>query len=284
MTQKNTFFLKIIIILTFLSRAYQHIVLDVPYRTIIWSERYSRHFIENVCKIKWEDFVSPMYDYKIQFFVRTIGVLFIIASICVYFINKNNYNKLKYPIVFISFWQFIMFFVITKEAFYQLGMFFEHAIQIGMSILLLYYYSKYYNESRFYFFSKFIIASTFFCHGLYAFGYYAVPGRFVDMTLNIIKTFDETDARIYLKVFGFIDFLVLPFIFIKSTLKPVLYYCVIWGLLTAFARIIASWNYDFLYDVLKTFTHETIVRLCHGLFPLFLLIAINYKKETKNII
>ena len=89
-----------------------------------------------------------------------------------------------------------------------------------------------------------MIGITFLSHGLYAFGFYPVPGNFIDMTISIFGI-SETEARTFLWIAGIIDVLILPLLFVNKMLKIVVIYSVFWGFLTALARVFANFSIDF---------------------------------------
>lgn len=276
MNKKLELFLKFIVFSILISRAYQHIFWDVPYRTVFWCEPYFRNIVENTFKTPWEKYVSPEVDIVFKKIIKTIGLYFLSISILIWFITKENINKLKYFILPLFIWQFFILYCVTKESFFHIGMFLEHAIQVGAPFIL-YFYFKGIEAKKIILYSKLLIGLTFFCHGLYAFGYYPVPGGFVDMTLNITHITEE-QARTFLKIIGFIDFIIFPMLFWKKATYLALYYCIIWGILTALARIIANWQPAFYLDILHQYTFETTIRLCHGLFPLFIYFLIKKEK------
>ena len=87
------------------------------------------------------------------------------------------------------------------------------------------------------------------------------------MTLNILPI-DEAQAHIFLRIAGILDFVVAILLFIPKTVKPALWYSVIWGSLTALARVVANFSIEFPMDTFGFWLWETIFRLPHGLIPL----------------
>ena len=270
MNSKSIFVLKLSVVTIFIARAYQHFFWDVPYRAILWYENLMRPAL-NWFQVDWEDFVSNTEtDTKIQWIIKAIGILYFIASILVLVYNQNSKKWIKVVLTVITIWQFLVVFLFTKESFFQIGQYFEHSLQLGMPILLLYTYSKSFSISKALVFLKVIVGLTFLCHGLYALGFYPVPGNFIDMTISILGVTEE-QARSFLWVAGIIDLFILPF----------LIYAVFWGFLTALARVVANYSTDFPLETLHQYGFETVVRLCHGLGPLLILFLLNKQSLKK---
>ncbi|KIX20014.1 hypothetical protein SY27_15980 [Flavobacterium sp. 316] len=271
MNSKTIFLLKLSVFTVFLARAYQHIFWDVPYRAILWYENLMSPVL-GLFNIEWSEFVNDTsVDTKIQFIIKGIGFLYLMAAICVFFLQENSNKFIKGLIKGIAFWQFIVVFLFTKESFFHIGQYFEHSLQLGLPFLLLYAYSKSFSLSRGILILKWLVGITFLCHGLYAFGFYPVPGNFIDMTISILNI-SEDNARLFLWIVGIIDFLILPLLFINRIAKEVAVYAVLWGFLTAFARIVANFSIDFPLDTLHQYGFETVVRLCHGIAPLLIVL------------
>ncbi|MCO6162686.1 hypothetical protein [Flavobacterium sp. NRK F7] len=281
MNSKSIFVLKLSVVTIFIARAYQHFFWDVPYRAILWYENLMRPIL-SWFQIDWEDFVSNTEtDTKIQWIIKGIGILYFITSILVLAYNQNSKKWIKVVITIITIWQFLVVFLFTKESFFQIGQYFEHSLQLGMPVLLLYTYSKSFSLSKALVFLKVLVGLTFLCHGLYALGFYPVPGNFIDMTISIVGLTEE-QARSFLWVAGIIDVFILPFLFLKKIAKATAIYAVFWGFLTAFARITANFSADFPLETLHQYGFETVVRLCHGLGPLLIIFLLKENKTSKK--
>ena len=113
------------------------------------------------------------------------------------------------------------------------------------------------------------IALTFFGHGLYAMGYHPLPDNFIDMTTSCIGI-NESQARTFLQVAGYLDFVVAIGIFIPKVDRHLLIYAAIWGGLTALARVVANFDPAFPGEWLAAWVHETAYRLPHAAGPLVL--------------
>ena len=278
MHSKSTFFLKLAVFTIFFGRAYQHFFWDVPYRSILWYENVMSPILK-VFNIEWNEFAnSTIVDTKIQFAIKIIGIIYLIASIFVLLLNEESNKWIKGLIRFIAFWQFVVVFLFTKESFFQIGQYFEYSLQLGLPFLLLYTYSSSFSSKKAIVALKWLVGLTFLCHGLYALGFYPVPGNFIDMTISILGI-SEDNSRMFLWIAGIIDLLILPLLFIRKTEKIIAIYAVFWGFLTAFARIAANFSTDFPLETMHQYGYETVVRLCHGIGPLLILAWESNKKK-----
>lgn len=279
---KQTNLLKVSVFLIFLGRAWQHLFWDAPYRTFFWDESFLKPVLENWLGINWTAYVtSPNTDNFIQVFIQCNGFLYLLAAICTLLITKFNKKLFRIPIFIGGISLVILSVLLTKEKFYHTAQFFEHSIQFGLPFVFLYTFRKNYKKSRMFFVLKVLIAVTFFSHGLYAFGAYPVPGKFVDMVINIFGC-TESFAITFLYIAGILDFILAVLLFIPKVDKYALIYAVVWGLLTALARLAANFYWEFPLQSLHQNVYQVIYRLPHGLTPLMVLTGINlyWKKES----
>jgi hypothetical protein len=121
------------------------------------------------------------------------------------------------------------------------------------------------------------IAATFAGHGMYAIGYYEVPGQFVTLVMRSLHVTEST-ALDLLKVAGCLDFAVALGALTAPRLGPLgavtLLYAAGWGTLTALARLWSFFRWDLALERLAQWLHETVMRLPHGLVPLLLLLVL----------
>ncbi|WP_299676435.1 hypothetical protein [uncultured Tenacibaculum sp.] len=276
--------LKLSIFFIFFGRAWQHLFWDAPYRTFFWDESLLKPVIENWFGVSWTTYAtSSTTDFFVQSLIIGKGVLYTIAAISSLLITKSNKKLLKIPIFIGGLSLVILTVLLTKEKFYHFAQFFEHSIQFGLPFVLLYSLKEKYSEERLYFILKILIAVTFFSHGLYAFGAYPVPGKFVDMVINIFGC-SESFALSFLYIAGILDFVLAILIFIPKLNKYALIYAVVWGLLTALARIVANFYWDFPIQSLHQNMYQVIYRLPHGITPLIVLTGIVvYLKQKKTL-
>ncbi|TYP72757.1 hypothetical protein [Aquimarina intermedia] len=268
------------VFLIFIGRAYQHLFWDAPYRTFFWDEALLKPIVEGLFNRSWQEYVTDLEtDTLITTIIRINGYLYLSAAMATLAFLKYK-HKLFTTIIFSGGCSLVLLSILlTKEKFYHTAQFFEHTIQFGLPFLLLYYRSKSVDKKMFLFLLNLSIAITFFSHGLYAFGFYPVPGTFVDMVIQILGT-DETMSIHLLYIAGILDFAIAILIFVPKTALYILLYAVIWGFLTAMARIVASIDFIFFWQSLHQNLYETIYRLPHGIVPLIAYII--QQKLTKT--
>lgn len=284
--QHISFIIKLSAFLVFFGRAWQHVFWDAPYRSFFWDESLLSPIIENLLGIPWQEYVTHSNtDRFIQNIILCNGILYLLAAIISLLINYKTFRWAKFPIFLGGISLLLLTILMTKEKFYHTAMFFEHSIQFGIPFVLLYWFQKHRNISKLKTFIKILIACTFVSHGLYAFGVYPVPGKFVDMVIQIFGC-TEQNALIFLYIAGILDFVVAILIFIPQIEKYGLWYTIIWGLLTACARIVANFQIDFVVQSIHQNWFQTLFRLPHGLVPLISLFLIHHldnKPDDKTL-
>ena len=237
-------------------------------------------FVTRFTDYQWSEWIrSPEMDAMIQNGIQSIGVFYLICALFTLII-KPNWGK-RLALIVYSLGAFSLIFLASlycKEKFYHTGQFLEYSIQ--WSLPLLFYFTLYHDWKSKLFENvlKLVIACTFLGHGLYALGYYPVPGNFVQMTLSIFPFFTESTAKVYLMIAGVLDLLAVPLLFLNKTVKPALIYCIIWGFLTALARVVSGFYPEFWIDSLDQWLPETLYRLGHGGVPLVLYLVLKTKK------
>ena len=265
--------LRISVFSVFLGRAWQHLFWNAPYRTLFWDEELLQPLIENIFNISWSKYVTAAStDLWIQNCVFYTGVLYLLGAISVLFYENYKSKVMKYIILFGGVNLVLLSFLLMKEKFYQFAQFFEHSIQFSLPFIFVYTFSERFRIKNLVFFVKILIAIVFVSHGLYAIGYYTVPGNFVDMVMGILPV-SELFAKTFLSIAGFLDFLMAVYIFIPKTSRIALWYAFIWGTLTALARVVSNFQFDFPWQSIHQEMYETIYRFAHGLLPMFLLIV-----------
>lgn len=272
----------------FAGRAWQHIVWDAPFRTLLWDEALLSGVIPIITGMTWHEYAtSPVIDGAISNLQLFIGMVYAGLAVFSLVAHKRSMQQFRGLLVVGSGLLIFLSFLYFKEKFYQVGQLMEYSIQFGSPLFLYYALRSSVSEERLVFVMKVAIAVTFTCHGLYALGYYPQPGHFVGMTIRILGV-DETTARFLLKCFGWADVLLSILIFVPKTAKWALLYAAAWGLATAIARVWANIHLDFLIPSLNQWTFQTVMRLPHGLIPLLLIYPLHayfrlpFLKPPKN--
>lgn len=270
--------LKLSVFLVFFGRAYQFLFWDAPFRAFFWDESLLKPFVEDVLAINWHDYVTSVTtDNFIQNITFFFGAVFTLAAI-VTLIYKHNVRTFKVIVLSGTTGLIILAYLLMKEQFYRLGQFFEYSLQFGVPIILV-YYKRTFIQQHLDLILKILIAIVFVAHAMYAIGYYPVSGYFLDMTINILG-FSESTAQMFLLVAGILDILTAILIFVPRVAKYALYYMVVWGFLTAMARLVSGINFDFFWDSVHANLYQMIYRLPHGLIPLMVVFRI---KEISKV-
>lgn len=277
-----TFLLKISCFFIFIGRGYQHLFWDAPYRSLLWDQNLLEPIVTTLFNSSWHTYVTSLKtDMLIQELIKTTGILYVICAFTALIINQNSKWWMR-SILFIGGSNLLLLsFLITKEKFYHTTMFFEHSLQFSTPFLLL-YFLKTNNLKRLVHFLKAAIAITFICHGIYAIGaLHPLPGNFVTLTLNLLPV-SETTAKQLLFVMGILDFIVACCLYLPKYTKPALIYAFVWGILTAFARILSPLTYDASLAIFHQYFYLAIYRIPHGLIPLLTLLILTKRNPKEN--
>lgn len=269
----------------FFGRAWQHLFQDAPFRAILWDEELLSGFVSRGLGMSWNEYAtSAVVDQVIQAITRGHGVLYLVCAILSLTV-KNGDRVAKVVLSVGAFALFTLACLYCKQKFYQVGQLLEYAAQFGAPVLLLWALSSRETSHWFETTMRVCVALTFVCHGLYAYGYYPVPGEFVDMTIEIMKM-SESQSYLFLKICGVIDFVIGAAI-LSNIAKPfVLCYAIAWGALTALARVVSNVSLsdaNFANNLFQ-WLPEVIFRLPHALLPaaaLFCCVQMAIKKRNE---
>jgi hypothetical protein len=156
-----------------------------------------------------------------------------------------------------------------RDRVYRVGEFVEHASQFALPLLLALAAFGTLTTERLLFALRVAVACTFAGHGLYAVGFYPVPGEWITMTMAATGL-SESSAFTFLEIAGLLDFTVAAAVFAPTLpiARFVFGYAAAWGLLTALARPVAFVRWDNLADSSAQWLHEAILRLPHAALPL----------------
>lgn len=217
--------------------------------------------------------------------VQTIGILYLITAFAILFYKKTH--RLTSVLLIISHLNLVFLaFCYMKGKSFAIGQFWEYTIQFMMPVLLWLWVQEKINVRKFILICKICIALSFTCHGLYAVGFYPVPGNFIDMTISITGL-SQNHSYIYLLVAGILDFILAIGIFSpnRKIVLGLLAYATFWGIATSLARIFAYVRLDYFWDPFMQWIPHTIYRLPHGLLPFvtFIMIYQYASKSQKNM-
>jgi hypothetical protein len=276
-------FLKTAVIVVLLGRAYQYLFFSAPFMSLHYYAAFLKPFLENNTGMLWHDFLSlPEIDIYTDALIYCIGSLFLITIPFIIFLKKKNHTWFQLPILAAGIGLIFLAVLLTITKNYKVGQFIEYSIQFTSPFLLLSFISYQWIQQNLFFILKLLIAFTFVGHGLYAIGYYPVPGYFVDMVIRIFKC-SESFARSFLFIAGILDIVIAIGLFLpnKTVVKYCLIWAVIWGFSTAIARVLGNFYSDFILRSLHQTVYEMVYRLPHGMLPLLALFLMNTKSKKQ---
>ena len=251
-----------------LGRSYQHLFFEGPYRSFFLDESWFRGIQSLFSRQSWLDFVnSPRTDSQIRLYTRFIGFIWLATALGLFLHRRIPSRWLYLGAALSAFGMLFYGLGAYLEKGYQSAQWMEYAAQTAMPLLAiaLTTTSQYRLWLRV---AKVAIALTFVGHGLYALGFFPLPGNFVYMTTQILGISDES-ARDLLWVAGIVDLAVAFLLFVPRVDRYALLYCVVWGFLTALARPVTYLlpNHLFWLTVHQTI-FEFLVRVPHFMLPL----------------
>lgn len=200
------------------------------------------------------------------------GVVFLQAAILVASIGPRFAKKLSYLKVFkmVSFLLAFLAFCYWKDKFYQIGELMEYALQVGVPLFFIWAVQPEKKGLETWMLAA--TAITFVGHGLYAVGFHPRPGHFSSMVINAFGIGDAWASQ-FLTLMGVLDFVAAAMLFLPGKWKiPALWYCVVWGFVTAFARLWVNFFPEFWMESLHQWFYEFLYRGPHFLVPLALLV------------
>lgn len=251
-----------------------HIFWEGPYRALFWSEDYFSHIVEAIFQMQWQEYAdSPTVNSNIALFSKVIGAFLVACSFLV-FLSKDLFQRVGKALVLCSGILVAVFLIKTFEVGFRWGLFIEHGSQFLIPALTYFYLSGKVNNKNLLFYLKVAVCLTFFGHGLFAIGYYPVPGKFTDMVIEVLGT-SESTAKHLLAFAGIVDFALCILIWIPDTSRFAAAYCVFWGFATALARPLSYASMDVISaESTMYWAMQFLYRGPHYLVPLAVLIMI----------
>jgi len=274
------FFLLIALLCVSLGRAYQCLFWDIPIRSLLWNEKLLAPMISLFFGMSWSEYLlHPSANLVIQSLVTSIGIGLIVCCITFLLTTSKRLNFISLHLIF----GLLIFIALLYhlEKFRTAGQFLEYTLQF-MTPLILWQLLKYGITEAWIYLLKICIALTFVSHGLYALGFYPVPGNFVAMTIQILHC-NDTFAIQFLMVVGILDLIFSLGLFLGGRVfKWSIIYCIAWGALTAFARIVANVEMDIFGSTMHQWAFETVYRIPHFTVPIVLYFAIKQQDRRAH--
>lgn len=271
---KPTRLLQFLVLALLWGRAWQGLFWDLPLRSFFWDQNWLEGIVTTLTQDTWQHYVtneSLATDQLIDGLGVGLGVFWALAGLGV-FLWRDRPRLGKWIWRGCSVSLLVLAFLYFKERYWQVGQLLEYSAQVSAPLLLAYVWYQGKNTARFRGLVKLIIALTFISHGLYAMGYYPVPGHWVEWCRNILHLEGDASVRYFLLGAGLLDVLASIALFLpyRWAYKPALIYCITWGFLTAFARFFGNFYADMVLVSLHQHLYEVAYRLVHGGLPLLL--------------
>lgn len=263
----------------FFGRGLEHLITDVPFRAILWDQHLMEGLVTTVTGLSWNEYAtSSTCNFIIDASIKITGVFYLLCAITSLFIKFKHKHLSK--LLVLGFLLLITLSVLFyKSKFLQFGQFIEYSCQMfsPLFLYLVLFYKVSLNKLNA--ILKLAIALTFAGHGLYALGVYPTPGMWTDMalsSLNFIGLYPSvTQVQDIIYLAGILDMVLAVGIFLSNKWSaPFLIWVLIWGLLTAFSRVIGFMNIDASWHTLMQWLPQTIMRLPHALISLAVLAVI----------
>lgn len=278
------------VLLLFLARAWQHLFLDTKH----WAFFYNQSLLENVVTaldMPWHTYAtSRTVERGIEAVITLQGLVYTGSALLLVLLRLwalPVLPRLRRAGLWLGALQ-LMFLALCEwlDSKRQLGQLLELSLQICAPLAVILVDRAGGFALGTIWLLRGAIAATFAGHGLYAVGFYEVPGNFVSMIIKVFGWRNAT-AEAFLLVVGALDFVVALAVLIlplrTRALLCVLIYAAAWGFLTSVARIYTNFDAIFLWTSISQWLHETAMRLVHGLAPVALaLVAWRERRRLEN--
>lgn len=252
-----------------IGRSYQHLFFEGPYRAFFLDESLFGYWQALFSDQSWLDFTnSHLADQRIRIYTRAMGFIWLGTAIAFIFYHRLS-AKVSWSLAIASSLGLLFYGACSYlDMGYQSAQWIEHAAQILMPVLAVWGQQAKSPGLFWLWIAKVAIALTFLGHGLYAMGYFPVPGNFVYMTHTILGTPDAV-SKDFLYVAGVLDLLAAALLFVPRVDRYALLYCALWGFLTALARPVTYLvpNHLFWLTMHQTL-FEFVVRVPHFVLPI----------------
>lgn len=266
-----------------LAMGWKYIYWDGPWRSLLWSEATMSPIIRWL-GWEWTDWVSsPKVESMIQLWTRLIGAWWILSAIALVLKPAFWAKQHRYWYA-IAISLLIHILLSWKGHFWQWGYFIEHSLFMASPLFFTYLYGRQSWVNWHLVAIRIAIAGTFIGHGLYALGFYPVPYHFTGMMMTGFGLAEES-ALVLLRWIGVIDIIAALFLFLPASNilhRWFLRYIIIWGFLTATARIWSNLPWYDTIELLTVWLPEFLQRLCHFLIPCVLLLYERSRQKTSK--
>lgn len=283
MQQRQLFlWLRGLTVCVFIGRAWQHLFWDIPLRELLWHEEWMSGLVNWGLGMTWEAYISSMAvdGFMVNFSIG-MGLFYLGCTVAAILVNEKR-RWLGWILLFGSLGLLFLSGLYWLEKFQSIGQFIEYALQVATPVFL--YWALFKNQKQLLFAMKIAVALTFIGHGLYALGFYPVPVLFMQMTIDFFQIGDVA-AKTFLQIVGILDLVAAVLLFVPSRILQniALWYCIIWGTATAFARIVCHFDAQIPIESCHQWLHEVVYRLPHGGVPLILFLMLRATPTLGNL-
>jgi len=255
MSNKLVFILKLSVFLLLLGRGVLHFTANQPYEAFFYVEDLKT--------------VSSL-----------LGSILLFFSFLVW-IPERFFYKYHLPYLFLlpSLILFFHSYGLYIQSGYVIEQMIEHGIQILIPLVFIFIKIK---SPKLNLFLIIITVLTFLGHGMFAVGVNYIPKGFQAMVFHSFQ-FELDGINLFLLIFGVLDFISILLIWFSSTRKIALFYMIIWGFITALARLYAYIGIVSIEVLFQQNLFEFLLRIPHSLVPLVIFLQLVYQKKTKLV-
>jgi hypothetical protein len=276
--------------LVLLGRAWQHLRYNTPLTALVWSPELFSGIAEGGFGMRWHEWAtSSSVVTGIKVVERLQGALYLAGAVAALLpLPVGRCRLAQVALLWVSSLGLLLLaglnYLDNKR---HLAQPLELAIQVSLpAILAAVVQARGRLTAAHQRWLRLAIAATFAGHGLYAVGYYEVPGQFVTLVMRSLHV-SQSVALDLLKVAGCLDFVVaagaLAAPWVGRLGGGMLLYAAAWGTLTALARVWAFFRWDLAFERLAQWLHESALRLPHGLVPLLLLLVLVQQARSREL-
>lgn len=275
--------LKFTVSITFLSRGWLYLRWDSPIRGLLWDEQWWSGVLENWMGTSWEVYAAHSDPY-ITRGIEGVGCFLLAAAVFPWFVGRQKSRWwVTVPIGLAGLILVIDSIACWHEKDFEFGTLLEKSLQCSAPFFLLFLGPLRAIPKIWLQLVAVACSLTFFGHALYALNIHPRPASFATMCMDILG-FSEHGATTFLVMVGVLDIVVAIGIFLPGIRTAALGYMVVWGALTALARVVANLSAAENYFGLDPWLAETFVRTAHCTIPLILLTASSFPDGERGVI